>query len=675
MARATPKIKRLTMARISTRNISELRAIDANGDSGVGWTYKLQKAGTTTDIDLTTDLAGTIPALISNRTSDSDGIFQALYFESEAVKIVIYDDAGVEFSTYDDILSSPSETLFDTYADAVAADILPTINAIRTAGRTTIGDGGDALYVRVSTEPTHAFKLQSADGAHWVGVPVNARINEKQIGESGAGNDDTSVLQDTHDAALALGCDCLFIGPDLKATSIKIGSNSSTARPPDVYGVGIGYNGQVNLGHGTRIVSTSSTLPLIVFEGLRRGRLFDITLKSSIDITTSNFDKTGIEPTQESYWDGIYGARDAIAPYAGVAVDPYLLDSGSTPSGAYPGQTYHSLLSSDIWLQNVEIMGFPVGVVVQPSGANANNGDFLKLYNCCFTTCRDAISIGTSQHRNLDARACIFNRVQWWVATDLHGSKTGRIAGKFDNCSGGGYVGGLFSVQGLATPGPVVFDTCYLESLHRIGDINGNVAAGEGTIVFENCLLSFRHESQDVHPSNILGGHTVAGGSSVVRNRGVKVFSATRFEGVNEIASMVAPNVIFRNGSYVNPELTTVPEIKSFLFAYATGDILAPLAVQEDIFDGQDFQSAPSAPTSTNVTLTIVSVSGTTVTFTGHPSYATYGDGSLIRDRLGECFCMVVTGDGQGRLITNHSGGEVIDTLDSSFSASFILLS
>lgn len=40
-------------------------------------------------------------------------------------------------------------------------------NFIRTAGYSASGDGGGALYKRVLTEPSHAGKFQSADGAWW----------------------------------------------------------------------------------------------------------------------------------------------------------------------------------------------------------------------------------------------------------------------------------------------------------------------------------------------------------------------------------------------------------------------------------------------------------------------------------------------------------------------------
>src|SRR5690606_20667332 len=39
--------------------------------------------------------------------------------------------------------------------------------AFRTNGFAIVGDGGAALYKRVASEPTHAGKVMSADGAWW----------------------------------------------------------------------------------------------------------------------------------------------------------------------------------------------------------------------------------------------------------------------------------------------------------------------------------------------------------------------------------------------------------------------------------------------------------------------------------------------------------------------------
>lgn len=53
-------------------------------------------------------------------------------------------------------------------AHAVTLTNIPTpVNYVRTAGYSSPGDGGQALYRRVPIEPAHAGKIRSADGAWW----------------------------------------------------------------------------------------------------------------------------------------------------------------------------------------------------------------------------------------------------------------------------------------------------------------------------------------------------------------------------------------------------------------------------------------------------------------------------------------------------------------------------
>ncbi len=55
----------------------------------------------------------------------------------------------------------------DSVAAAEATNVPTPVNYIRTAGHAAPGDGGAALYRRALTEPSHAGKFQSADGAWW----------------------------------------------------------------------------------------------------------------------------------------------------------------------------------------------------------------------------------------------------------------------------------------------------------------------------------------------------------------------------------------------------------------------------------------------------------------------------------------------------------------------------
>jgi len=62
---------------------------------------------------------------------------------------------------------TPTAWFFDTLIDAIAAMIPSGINAIHTAGYSSAGDNGGALYNRVSSQPSFPGYFQSADGSYW----------------------------------------------------------------------------------------------------------------------------------------------------------------------------------------------------------------------------------------------------------------------------------------------------------------------------------------------------------------------------------------------------------------------------------------------------------------------------------------------------------------------------
>ncbi len=78
---------------------------------------------------------------------------------------------------------------FDTRTTLAAATIVAGIDIVQTHGYTTIGDGGEATYKRVGSEPLHALKVQSVEGTWWELLPENGYINVKQAGAVG---DDTT---------------------------------------------------------------------------------------------------------------------------------------------------------------------------------------------------------------------------------------------------------------------------------------------------------------------------------------------------------------------------------------------------------------------------------------------------------------------------------------------------
>ena len=65
---------------------------------------------------------------------------------------------------------SGDQVNLDTRALIGITTIAPSAGFIRTAGKTAVGDGGGKVYARVVSEPAHADKAQSVDGAWWEGA-------------------------------------------------------------------------------------------------------------------------------------------------------------------------------------------------------------------------------------------------------------------------------------------------------------------------------------------------------------------------------------------------------------------------------------------------------------------------------------------------------------------------
>lgn len=107
-------------------------------------------------------------------------------------------------------LGSPSSGAgeYESRAKVEETDIPETANFLRTAGYYAPGDGGGALYKRVATQPAHAGKIQSADGAWW--ELADDVINIKALGAKadstgvGNGTDSSAFLSNAILCAIAL---------------------------------------------------------------------------------------------------------------------------------------------------------------------------------------------------------------------------------------------------------------------------------------------------------------------------------------------------------------------------------------------------------------------------------------------------------------------------------------
>ncbi|MCK1536893.1 MULTISPECIES: hypothetical protein [unclassified Bradyrhizobium] len=92
---------------------------------------------------------------------------------------------------------------YDTLALATAAAVPGGVDLVRLLGYGAAGDGGEALYRKVGSEPSHAGKFQSADGAWW--ETAEPKLRPKQFGAAGDGATiDTGAFNDVITTALAL---------------------------------------------------------------------------------------------------------------------------------------------------------------------------------------------------------------------------------------------------------------------------------------------------------------------------------------------------------------------------------------------------------------------------------------------------------------------------------------
>lgn len=101
---------------------------------------------------------------------------------------------------------------FDSRASVAGATILPLVSYVRTAGYYAAGDGGAAVYKRASSEPSHAGKVQSADGAWW--ELAEAAINPFMFGAKGdLIADDADAINNCFAYFKVKNCSCHILSP------------------------------------------------------------------------------------------------------------------------------------------------------------------------------------------------------------------------------------------------------------------------------------------------------------------------------------------------------------------------------------------------------------------------------------------------------------------------------
>ena len=150
---------------------------------------------------------------------------------------------------------------FDTRAAVAAATVPAGLNMLRTAGYYAPGDYGGAWYKRAVSQPAHAGKIQSVDGAWWeLAEPI---ANCRMFGAKGDGTtDDTAALQASIDWLPPTGGEVLWLPGNYKITAtLNIGNGTSSAISTR-YGVTIRGIGEIIWPAGYTGIATATSVRL-----------------------------------------------------------------------------------------------------------------------------------------------------------------------------------------------------------------------------------------------------------------------------------------------------------------------------------------------------------------------------------------------------------------------------
>lgn len=409
---------------------------------------------------------------------------------------------------------------------AMAASISANVELIRIGGFSTAGDGGGALYKRAASAPRHALWFQSADGAFWewsdvlldvrMAGAVGDGVWDRGRNWSFSGTDDTVAIQNAINAHcyFRLADAVWFPGKAFRTTAplhAFYGTNHVSVR---LLGSGLPHPG----GAGRPLILCDfSNAPGISCQGVMGFTIRGLGLVGRNFGWIAKHDLGGSEPklddTIASNWvDPALAANAAsqTAPYAGLAIDPYL---GPHEHGRYPKVELPSFLkestsavSSDIAIEDCYIGGFVVGVVDQPGGIEGN-GDFLKLRRCFLEANQYGISIGNRESRNVLRDSVTSVRQYCLETTNTHGARRGKMHGVSLNCAVDATIH-LFQF-GAFHSGPLIFKSMYAEGLWRLGDFDPDPLA-ESSIAFEDCQFSLN--GQHVNgprgvPATVMGGY------------------------------------------------------------------------------------------------------------------------------------------------------------------------
>lgn len=451
-------------------------------------------------------------------TSSRRSVFAALSAAGSVVLSGVADKALAGAAA----MSSPSLVdAFETEADLAASAVDATVRMIWLGGRRAAGHGS-AWFIRDDAEDTRLPRLRAGDGSIWRLCP-QAHLDIRQFGAAGDGlNDDTAAIQ----AAI----DCALYDTNVPRTVFLPGGLYRTTNTLQI-GYGTTYVSVELLGetfshpNGREVVNSLILpdfwdRPCINLQGGRRVHLRRIGLRGVNDAHIETGYEGFADRTDRSLWFGDRLPQEAdsrTAPYAGVCIDGY---SGPVPARPYPdlptpgflpgASFYGRNFSSQTFIEDCQIGGFCVGIMVQPGRVPiASNGDFVTVSHSDISRNLTGMALA-----NADARCNnLFNCRMHFNYTSLDGVNYGNGIGSFmghvAGCSFDNNVNVMdLDISGIrpvggGSPG---FHDCYGESIYRIGRFLAKPDGAPRTIGFSQCKFQFSVKAREYSPIFLIEG-------------------------------------------------------------------------------------------------------------------------------------------------------------------------
>ncbi|MER9051666.1 hypothetical protein NKH89_31325 [Mesorhizobium sp. M0923] len=180
--------------------------------------------------------------------------------------------------------------------------------------------------------------------------------------------------------------------------------------------------------------------------------------------------------------------------------------SPSYPDVNYPphfGATqYEKNFSSRVHIEDCRIAGFGVGVVVQPCNADGN-GDYVTIRDSDLRQNVIAYALGNSQARTSNFTSVIASKCHTVLDGKSFGKQQGQVSGVFSGVEWTQSYQLLNFSTSFAKP--MTFQTCYAESVYRIGFVGG-AAKIQYPISFVSCHFGLNQQyfSGEYTPQKLL---------------------------------------------------------------------------------------------------------------------------------------------------------------------------